>query len=290
MLVVENLSKTYSGGVRALDGITIEIPYGMFGLLGPNGAGKTTFMRIIATLLDPDTGKISWKDIDVLKEPHKFKKVLGYLPQDFGVYKNIPAYQMLYHFAVLKGYSPGKETRKLVDYWLDRVNLYNDRKRKLGEYSGGMRQRFGIAVSLIGNPEILIVDEPTAGLDPAERRRFLNLLSELGENRTVILSTHIVDDVEELCDNMAIIKSGRILVKGKTDDIVSALRGKVFTREVSKHEVESIKEKYRVLNLHLKGGKIHISIYSEELPGDEWRVQEPTLEEAYFYHVGYHTI
>ncbi len=220
MLIVKGLSKTYPGGIRALENINLEISYGMFGLLGPNGAGKTTLMRIIATLLEPDKGEVIWKDINILKEPERFKRVLGYLPQEFGVYKNVSAYEMLEHFAYLKGFTSSKERKRLVDYLLDRVNLYKDRKRKLGEFSGGMKQRFGIAVALLGDPEVLIVDEPTAGLDPAERRRFLNLLSELGENRLVILSTHIVGDVEELCDDMAIIKDGRIIVRGKPDEII----------------------------------------------------------------------
>lgn len=289
MLKVVNLSKTYPGGIKALKDVSLDIGYGMFGLLGPNGAGKTTLMRIIATILDPDKGEVYWKDINVLKEPLKFKRVLGYLPQEFGVYSNVPAYDMLLHFAALKGYRGG-EGKKVVDYVLDVVNLWNDRKRKLGEYSGGMKKRFGIAVALLGNPEILIVDEPTAGLDPSERRRFLNLLSDIAENRVVILSTHIVGDVEDLCDEVAIINKGDIVVKGNPEELIESISGKAFQKRIDKREVEEISKNYKVLNFFLRGGKAYITVYSEENPGADWQRVKPTLEEVYFYHVGYHTI
>lgn len=289
MLRVVNLSKTYPGGVKALKGVSFAISSGMFGLLGPNGAGKTTLMRIIATLLDPDEGEVYWKDIDVFKEPLKFKKVLGYLPQEFGVYSNISAYDMLSHFAALKGYS-GKDRKKVVDYVLDVVNLWNDRKRKLGEYSGGMKKKFGIAVALLGNPEILIVDEPTAGLDPYERRRFLNLLSDIAENRVVILSTHIVGDVEGLCNEVAIINNGEIVVQGNPEDLIKSIDGKVFQKQIDKKDTQEMFQKYRVLNFFLRGGKAYITIYYDENPGADWQSVKPSLEEVYFYYVGYHTI
>jgi ABC-2 type transport system ATP-binding protein len=225
-LIIKDLHKTYDGKIKALNGINLTIKTGMFGLLGPNGAGKTTLMRIIATLLEPDKGEIFYNELDVLKNPIKFKKKLGYLPQEFGVYKNVSAYEMLEQFAILKGFTDKKERRKLLDYLFDRVNLFNDRKRKLGEYSGGMKQRFGIAIALLGNPEVLIVDEPTAGLDPGERKRFLNILSEIGKERIVILSTHIVDDIEELSDELAIINKGEIVTSGKVEELLKHLEGK----------------------------------------------------------------
>jgi ABC-2 type transport system ATP-binding protein len=285
-LIIKDLHKTYDGKIKALNGINLTTKTGMFGLLGPNGAGKTTLMRIIATLLEPDKGEVFYNELNVLKNPIEFKKKLGYLPQEFGVYKNVSAYEMLEQFAILKGFTDKKERRKLLDYLFDRVNLFNDRKRKLGEYSGGMKQRFGIAIALLGNPEVLIVDEPTAGLDPGERKRFLNILSEIGKERIVILSTHIVDDIEELSDELAIINKGEIVTSGKVEELLKHLEGKVYVKQVNREELEKIKEEYKLLNATLRGGNIWVSVYSDKPLNEKWILKSPSLEEVYFYYIG----
>lgn len=236
-LQISNLSKTYSNGVQALKDVTLTIPKGMFGLLGPNGAGKSSLMRTIATLQEPDTGSITLGDLDVLTQKHEVRKVLGYLPQEFGVYPKVPAVTLLDHLAVLKGISNKSERKELVEALLVKTNLWNDRKKNLGGYSGGMKQRFGIAQALIANPQLIIVDEPTAGLDPAERNRFLNLLSEIGENTVVILSTHIVEDVKELCTNMAVINKGEVLLTGTPTGALEDIKGKIWRKSIHKGEI-----------------------------------------------------
>ncbi|MBI3258332.1 MAG: ABC transporter ATP-binding protein, partial [Ignavibacteriae bacterium] len=239
-LVISNLSKTYPNGVRALDDISLTIPQGMFGLLGPNGAGKSSLMRTIATLQEPDTGTITFGDINVLKQKEDVRRLLGYLPQEFGLYPNLSAETILDHFAVLKGITNSRERKDQVQYLLNRTNLMESRRKHVGGFSGGMKQRLGIAIALLGSPKLIIVDEPTAGLDPTERHRFLNLLSELGENIVIILSTHIVEDVRELCSNMAIINQGKVVLSGAPDLVLEKVRGKIWKRFVSKSEIDSI--------------------------------------------------
>jgi len=243
-LIIENLSKTYANGVQALKNVNLDIDKGMFGLLGPNGAGKSSLMRTIATLQEPDTGNLKLGDIDILTQKNEVRKVLGYLPQEFGVYPRVNAEMLLDHLAVLKGITQRKQRKELVEALLHKTNLFNDRKKNLGGYSGGMKQRFGIAQALLSNPQLIIVDEPTAGLDPAERNRFLNLLSELGENTIVILSTHIVDDVRELCTDMAIMNMGEVLLRGNPIKVLDEMKGKVWTKEIEKHEIENYKNEY----------------------------------------------
>lgn len=281
-LRIENLSKTYANGVHALNGITLTIPQGMFGLLGPNGAGKSTLMRTIATLQQPDSGSIHLGDIDVLEEKHKVRETLGYLPQEFGVYPNVSGERLLEHFAVLKGIADRRRRKEVVSALLHQTNLYDVRKKKLGGYSGGMRQRFGVAVALLSNPKLIIVDEPTAGLDPAERVRFLNLLSEIGEGAVVILSTHIVEDVSELCSRMAIINKGRILVEGEPLAAIEVLRGKVWRRVLNKSDLPSIESEHRVISTRLLAGKTLVHVREESSPGSEWQQVEPSLEDVYF--------
>lgn len=281
-LRIENLSKTYPNGVRALDNVTLTIPHGMYGLLGPNGAGKSTLMRTIATLQEPDSGQIGLGDIDVLREKDKVRRILGYLPQDFGVYPRISAQDMLDHLALLKGFVNRKERKELVEALLGRTNLMDVRKKALAGFSGGMRQRFGIAQALIGNPQLLIVDEPTAGLDPGERNRFYNLLSEIGENVIVILSTHIVEDVMELFTNMAIIHEGRVLFAGVPEDAVSALAGKIWKKSIQKPEVTEYNQRYRVISSKLIAGRPLIHIFSSEPPGDGFQPVPADLEDVFF--------
>jgi ABC-2 type transport system ATP-binding protein len=281
-LKIENLSKTYANGVHALNGVTLTIPQGMFGLLGPNGAGKSTLMRTIATLQQPDSGTIHLGDIDVLKDKQKVRETLGYLPQEFGVYPSVSAERLLDHFAVLKGIADRKARKEVVTALLQQTNLYDVRKKKLGGYSGGMRQRFGVAVALLSNPKLIIVDEPTAGLDPAERVRFLNLLSAIGEDAVVILSTHIVEDVSELCSRMAIINKGRILVEGEPLAAIEALRGKVWKRVIDRAELESIEREQRVISTRLLAGKTLVHASSDSSPGSGWQQVEPNLEDVYF--------
>jgi ABC-2 type transport system ATP-binding protein len=284
-LSISNLSKTYANGVVALDDVSLSIPTGLFGLLGPNGAGKSTLMRTIATLQEADSGEISFEGIDVLRQKGEVKKVLGYLPQDFGFYPKDTGYNLLDHFTLLKGLRDKKERRAKVKELLKRVNLWNERKQKLGTYSNGMRQRFGIAQVLIGNPKLIIVDEPTAGLDPEERVRFHNLLSEIGENVVVILSTHIVDDVSDLCMNMAIIDKGRIILKENTLAAMSQLEGRIWEKEIPKGDLPQYEEKYYVISTRLFAGTTFIRIYSQTNPENGFSNIQPSVEDVYFYHL-----
>jgi ABC-type multidrug transport system ATPase subunit len=282
MLTIQNLSKTYANGVQALKDVSLEIPKGMYGLVGPNGAGKSTLMRTIATLQEADTGAIRFGQLDVLRQKDEVRRILGYLPQEFGVYPRIPAEAMLDHFAVLKGIKGGKERKEAVQGLLRMTNLWEVRKQRLGTYSGGMRQRFGIAQALLGDPELIIVDEPTAGLDPEERRRFLNLLSEIGENVVVILSTHIVDDVREICSRMAIINEGRVLRAGEPRTLIAELQGKVWQRTVGKEEIEGYRSKMAVISSQMVAGQSVIHVLSETPPGEGFTPVEPDLEDVYF--------
>lgn len=281
-LRIDNLSKTYSNGIKALNNISIDIPKGMFGLLGPNGAGKSTLMRTIATLQEADSGSITLGDIDVLQQKNELRQVLGYLPQQFGLYPKISAEVLLNHFAVLKGITNKNERRELVKALLHKTNLYEVRKQNLKGYSGGMKQRFGIAQALLNNPKLLIVDEPTAGLDPVERNRFYNVLSELGEQTVVILSTHIVDDVKELCTNMAIINQGQVCLKGQPLQILQSLKDKVYQKTIEKAELNLYKENYQVISEKLFLGKPTIHILSDKNPGDGFSLIDAELEDVYF--------
>jgi ABC-type multidrug transport system ATPase subunit len=281
-LRIENLSKTYPNGVRALDNVSLTIPHGMYGLLGPNGAGKSTLMRTIATLQEPDSGQIWLGEIDVLRQKDEVRKRLGYLPQDFGVYPRISVQDMLDHLALLKGFDNRRERHELVESLLVRTNLHQVRKKALSGFSGGMRQRFGIAQALIGNPQLLIVDEPTAGLDPGERNRFYNLLSEIGEHVIVILSTHIVQDVMELCTNMAIIHEGRVLFAGVPEDAVGELTGKIWKKSIQKPQIKEYEERYRLISSKLIAGRPLIHVYSAEPPGDGFQPVPADLEDVFF--------
>ncbi len=282
MLTISNLTHVYSNGVRALDGVNLEIPKGMFGLLGPNGAGKSTLMRCVAALQKPTQGEIKFGDIDVLRSPDTLRQSLGYLPQDFDVYPRISAQAMLDHIAVLKGVTNGKERKALVTELLRQVNLYDVRKKSLASYSGGMRQRFGVAQALIGEPQLIIVDEPTAGLDPQERNRFHNLLSEIGENVVVILSTHIVSDVSDLCPLMAIIAGGKIVSLGAPSGLVSEIQGKLWAKTIDKNEIRTYQSKYNVLSARLIAGTTVVRIYSDGDPGEGFESAEADLEDVYF--------
>ncbi len=282
MLQISNLSKTYPNGVQALKDVTLNISNGMFGLLGPNGAGKSSLMRTIATLQDADSGTIVFDGIDVLTQKQELRKTLGYLPQEFGVYPKVSAEEMLHYIARLKGISNDKERKELVKALLEQVNLYNHRNKYLGGYSGGMKQRFGIAQALIGNPKLIIVDEPTAGLDPAERLRFNNLLSEIGENIVVILSTHIVDDVNELCNDTAIIASGRVVQRGNPEDLLNGFKDKIWSKRVAKDEVARYQSEYKLVLSKLSGGKMVVHIYSDTDPGNGFVAENATLEDIYF--------
>ncbi|NRB82892.1 MAG: ABC transporter ATP-binding protein [Winogradskyella sp.] len=281
-LIIDNLSKTYSNGVKALQNISLEIPTGMFGLLGPNGAGKSTLMRIIATLQDADNGSITLGDVDVLKQKNELRQVLGYLPQQFGLYPKISAEVLLNHFAVLKGITQKGERKDLVEALLHKTNLYDVRKQNLKGYSGGMKQRFGIAQALLNDPKLLIVDEPTAGLDPVERNRFYNVLSELGERTVVILSTHIVDDVKELCTHMAIINQGQVCLKGNPLQILENLKGRVYKKTIQKSELKAYKQNYKVISEKLFLGKPTIHILSNVNPGNGFLLINAELEDVYF--------
>ena len=282
MLIIENLTHVYGNGVRALDEVSLTIPRGMYGLLGPNGAGKSTLMRTIATLQAPTSGHIRFDDIDVLKTPELLRRTLGYLPQDFGVYPRVSAYDMLDHMAVLKGIADAKDRKAVVESLLVQVNLWGVRKKALAGFSGGMRQRFGIAQALIGDPRLIIVDEPTAGLDPEERNRFLNLLAEIGENVVVILSTHIVEDVSDLCPAMAIICDGRIVKEGAPADLVAQLAGRVWRKTIDKSELEAAKASRQVISTRLMGGRTVIHILCDSDPGDGFTAVEGGLEDVYF--------
>ncbi|GJL96685.1 MAG: multidrug ABC transporter ATP-binding protein [Hyphobacterium sp.] len=282
MLKIKNLSKTYGNGVRALDDVSLEIPKGMYGLLGPNGAGKSTLMRTIATLQNADKGSIDFNGIDVLKDPAKLRAQLGYLPQDFGVYPRMSARAMLDHLAVLKGISNNKDRKRVVDGLLEQTNLTKVAKKAVASYSGGMRQRFGIAQALIGDPQLIIVDEPTAGLDPEERNRFHNLLSEIGENVVVILSTHIVEDVADLCPQMAILNQGKIVAEGAPAALISGLEGKVWMKRISKAELPEHRTRYRVISTRLTQGQVLIHVQADAAPDEGFEPVAPDLEDVYF--------
>ena len=281
-LDIDRISKTYPNGVQALKDVTLSIPPGMYGLLGPNGAGKSTLMRILATLQQPDEGNVRLGDIDVLEQKDLVRRTLGYLPQEFGVYPRVSAEELLDQFALLKGIASRGDRRQVVEALLKQTNLWEVRKQKLGGYSGGMRQRFGVAVALIGNPKLLIVDEPTAGLDPAERVRFLNLLSEVGENSVVILSTHIVEDVTELCTRMAIIDKGEILFEGEPLRAVDNLRGKIWRRVISKAELSSMERDHAVISTKLHAGRTVVRVFGESEPPGGFESVDPELEDVYF--------
>ena len=276
------VSKTYSQGVHALKDVTLTIPPGMYGLLGPNGAGKSTLMRTLATLQEPDTGTITLGAIDVVRQKDAVRQTLGYLPQDFGVYPKASAESLLDYFAVLKGITSRSERKEMVEALLRKTNLWDVRKQKLGSYSGGMRQRFGVAVALLGSPRLLIVDEPTAGLDPAERVRFLNLLSELGQNSVVLLSTHIVEDVSELCTRMAIIDRGEILLEAEPRNAVAELQGRIWRREISTEAVSELERAHAVISTKLHAGRMIAHVYCDSTPAAEFEPVEPDLEDVYF--------
>jgi ABC-type multidrug transport system ATPase subunit len=281
-LVLKGLCKTYGNGVRALNNVDLEVSTGMFGLLGPNGAGKSTLMRTIATLQEPDSGSIHFAEIDVLRDKTAIRRLLGYLPQDFGVYPHLNALTLLDHFAVLKGIGDRSERRAVVEALLHRVNLWPQRKRRLGGFSGGMRQRFGIAQALLGDPKLIIVDEPTAGLDPEERRRFLNLLAEIGEHVVVVLSTHIVDDVSDLCPAMAIISEGQVIQTGSPKQAIEKLRGTTWKATVERDELDDYRQHYRVISTRLVEGRNVLHVLSEERPAASFVPVDPDLEDVYF--------
>ena len=282
-LVIENLTKTYSNKVKALDNISLKIGKGMFGLLGPNGAGKSTLMRTIATLQSPDSGDINFNDIDVLNDQLSLRKILGYLPQSFGVYPNMSAEELLNYFALLKGISIKEERDKLVNELLDITNLQDVKKKNVEGYSGGMKQRFGIAQLLLNNPKLIIVDEPTAGLDPAERQRFLNVLREVGTNSTVIFSTHIVDDVKELCNDMAILNGGRILKHIKPLEATLEIKNQIWTKIVSREAVSYTELEFNILSSNYNvDNTLTIRVYSEKKPSKDFKKVEPQLDDVYF--------
>jgi ABC-type multidrug transport system ATPase subunit len=281
-LHIRDVSKTYPNGVQALKDVTLTIPAGMYGLLGPNGAGKSTLMRILATLQEPDAGTIHLGDLDVVRQKDEVRKTLGYLPQEFGVYPKVSAEELLSHFALLKGIGQRGARREVVEALLRQTNLWEVRRQKLGGYSGGMKQRFGVAVALLGNPKLLIVDEPTAGLDPAERVRFLNLLSELGENSAVILSTHIVEDVSELCTRMAIIDRGEILLEAEPLGAMEEMRGRIWRSVIEKGALAETERAHAVISTKMLGGRTVVHIYGETAPGRGYEPTEPDLEDVYF--------
>ncbi|WP_417857265.1 ABC transporter ATP-binding protein [Xanthomarina gelatinilytica] len=281
-LQINNLTKTYPNGVKALNGITLEITNGMFGLLGSNGAGKSSLMRTIASLQEPSSGSVLFNNIDVVKHPHEIRKQLGYLPQEFGVYPKISAEKLLNHLAVLKGIINHKERNAQVTALLQQVNLYQHRKKAVHTFSGGMRQRFGIAQALLANPQLIIVDEPTAGLDPEESNRFLNLLSEIGENVIVILSTHIVEDVKNLCPKMAILADGEIISQGNPTDLVKHIEGKIWTKIIPKKDVDSYQKTFDVISIKLVSGETQIRVWSEQQPEIGFEPIIPNLEDYYF--------
>ncbi|HET8774139.1 MAG TPA: ABC transporter ATP-binding protein [Thermoanaerobaculia bacterium] len=282
MLAISGLSKTYPNGVRALQDVSLQIDKGLFGLLGPNGAGKSSLMRTIATLQEPDAGSIRFDGRDVLADPRGLRKRLGYLPQDFGVYPRIPAFDLLDHLAVLKGVSNRAQRHAQVDSLLRLTNLHDVRKRAVSTFSGGMKQRFGIAQALLGDPALIIVDEPTAGLDPEERNRFHDLLSEIGENVVVLLSTHIVDDVSDLCTRMAVLAGGRVLVQGKPAELIAQLNGRVWRKTVSKDALPRYRETHTVLSARLFAGETRIHVLAEERPEEGFEPVAPDLEDVYF--------
>ena len=282
-LIIRNLSKTYSNGVKALDDVSLTIPRGMFGLLGPNGAGKSTLMRSIATLQEADSGRIELGELDVLQNPMEVRKQLGYLPQEFGVYPKISAYDMLDHIAILKGIR--QDRKAMVEELLQRVNLWDVRKNALGGFSGGMKQRFGIAQALIGDPQLIIVDEPTAGLDPGERNRFYNLLSEIGEQVIVILSTHIVEDVQELCSQMAIIDRGRVLFAGSPAEALAGVHQRIWTSAVPKNRLQEVAHQWPVISTRMVAGQPVVHVFSDQHPGDGFKSAEADLEDVFFTYI-----
>ena len=282
MLELNDVSHVYGNGTRALDHVTLSIPRGMYGLLGPNGAGKSTLMRTVATLQTPTEGSVKFGEIDVIAEPEKLRRTLGYLPQDFGVYPRVSAYDMLDHLAVLKGISSASDRKSTVEALLHQVNLWDVRKKALAGFSGGMRQRFGIAQALIGNPELIIVDEPTAGLDPEERNRFLNLLAEIGENVVVILSTHIVEDVSDLCPRMAVMENGRIRLEGVPIELIRATKGRIWMKVIERDQLESCRERYQVISTRLFAGQTIVHVLADSDPGEGFAPAEGGLEDVYF--------
>src|SRR6202046_1045655 len=281
-LVIDKLTHVYQNGVRALDGVSLRIPTGLYGLRGPNGAGKSTLMRTVATLQAPTSGSIRFDDIDVIAEPQKLRRTLGYLPQDFGVYPRVSAYDMLDHMAVLKGVTGGKARRETVEYLFNQTNLWAVRKKALAGSTGGRRQRFGIAQALIGDPSLIIVDEPTAGLDPEERLRFLNLLAEIGENVVVILSTHIVADVSDLCPRMAIIVDGRIVREGEPAALIAALKGRIWTKAIGRDELEACRAQHEVISTRLFAGRTVVHVLADADPGEGFAPEEGGVEAVYF--------
>jgi len=282
MLSIQNLDKTYANGVHALDNVSLDIPTGLFGLLGPNGAGKSSLMRTIATLQDPDSGSIHFDGVDVIKDKDSLRRRLGFLPQDFGVYPKVSALELLNHFAILKGLTQRAERREMVEGLLHQTNLWDARKRSVSAYSGGMRQRFGIAQALLGAPQLVIVDEPTAGLDPDERNRFLNLLARIGEQVVVILSTHIVEDVTDLCPRMAMLAQGRVLVQGRPQEAVAALQHQVWRRSVAQDDLADYQRRFAVLSTRLVGGKPQINVFATSQPERGFEPVAPNLEDVYF--------
>ncbi len=285
-LKISNLSKTYSNGVKALDNVSLEINNGMFGLLGPNGAGKSSLMRTLASLQEADSGSVFLNDLDILNNPKELRRTLGYLPQEFGVYPRITAAQLLDHMAILKGVTNSKERKELVKYLLNKVNLYKQRDKSVKSFSGGMKQRVGIAQALIGDPQLIIVDEPTAGLDPGERNRFHNLLAEVGEEVIVILSTHIVDDVQELCTDMAIMNLGRIVYNGSPLTVLDDLVGLVWQKQIERGELEQYEANFRVISDKMVAGKPQIHVLSESNPGEGFVSVRPNLEDVFFAKIG----
>lgn len=292
LLKIQGLSKTYPNGVKALDDINLDISTGMFGLLGPNGAGKSTMMRTIATLQDPDHGSIELDDLNVLDNPQEFRKLLGYLPQEFGVYPGISALELLDYFATLKGIKSKKERKEIVTYLLEVTNLTNVRKKSVSSYSGGMKQRFGIAQMLLNKPEVIIVDEPTAGLDPAERRRFLNVLREIGRDHIVIFSTHIVEDVEELCQDMAIMNQGKILLRAAPSSAIAEIQGHIWSQQMTRDDAEQAGQSYQVLSHRYRpDDSIDVRVYAESSPGPSFKTEEAEIQDVYFsYLYGYQSV
>lgn len=288
-LSILGLSKTYPNGTRALKGVSLDVPPGMFGLLGRNGAGKSTLMRILATLQEPDEGTIQLGDLDVIRQKERVRETLGYLPQSFGFHPRVRAERLLDHFAVLKGLIDAASRREVVGALLRRTNLWDVRNQRVGTFSGGMRQRLGVAIALLGNPKLIIVDEPTAGLDPEERVRFLNLLSEIGEASAVILSTHIVEDVEELCSNLAIIDRGEILLAGSPAHVIANIRGRIWRRSVTREELPALEQEHSVISTKLLAGQTIAHVYAEEWPGAGFEPVEPDLKDVYFAVMGGHT-
>ncbi len=282
MLQIDRLSHTYPNGTRALDDVSLSIPRGMFGLLGPNGAGKSTLMRCVATLQTPTTGSIRFGDIDVLTQPERLRRLLGYLPQDFGVYPRVSALEMLDHLAVLKGVAPARVRRETVQALLNQVNLWDVRKKAIAGFSGGMRQRFGIAQALLGSPELIVVDEPTAGLDPEERNRFLDLLVQIGEQVVVILSTHIVDDVSELCSGVAIIAQGRIVGQGVPQELTDSMNGRVWRRVVGSSELPGLRARLDVISTRLRAGRTVVHVVADGCPDPDFEAVEAELQDVYF--------